>query len=151
VTEDPQYAVAWAELSGSYIGIADVYRPPLEVLSPARDAALMAVASDDNLSAGHTCLGAIELLYDWNFPLAKGELERAVELGPNSADAHRWHGFYLARVERDFIAARAQLEQARSLDPLYPWPVWFLSNIAIAQGDYEWALRFAERILEIDP
>jgi adenylate cyclase len=151
VTEDPQYAVAWAELSGTYIGIADVYRPPLEVLSPARDAALMAVASDDNLSAGHTCLGAIELLYDWNFPLAKGELERAVELGPNSADAHRWHGFYLARVERDFIAARAQLEQARSLDPLYPWPLWFLSNISIAQGDYEWALRFAERILEIDP
>jgi serine/threonine-protein kinase len=151
VAEDPEYAVAWAELSGTYIGIADVYRAPVEVLSPARHAALMAVASDDNVSGGHTCLGAIRLLYDWNFPLAKRELERAVQRGPNSADAHRWYGFYLARVERDFIAARVQLEQCRSLDPLYPWPLWFLSNIAIAQGDYDWALRFAERILEIDP
>ena len=151
VEEDPQYAVAWAELSGTYIGIADVYRAPLEILSPARHAALMAVASDDNVSGGHICLGAIELLYDWNFQLAKRELKRAVQLGQNSADAHRWYGFYLARVERDLIAARAQLEQSRSLDPLYPWPLWFLSNIAIAQGDYDWALRFAERILEIDP
>jgi len=151
VAEDPRYAVAWAELSGTYIGIADVYRAPLEIVSPARHAALMAVASDDNVSAGHTCLGAIELLYDWNFPLAKRELERAVQLGQNSADAHRWYGFYLARVERDFIAARVQLEESRTLDPLYPWPLWFLSNIAIAQGDYDWALRFAGRILEIDP
>ncbi len=151
VAEDPHYAAAWSELSEAYIGIADVYRAPVEILSPARQAALMAVANDDNASAGHVCLGAIQLLYDWNFPLARRELERGVQLGPNWADAHRWYGFYLARVERDFMAARVQLEQARSLDPLYPWPLWFLSNVAIAQGDYDWALRFAERILEIDP
>ncbi|MGI8820354.1 MAG: tetratricopeptide repeat protein [Chthoniobacterales bacterium] len=151
VAEDPHYAIAWAELAGAHIAIADAYRAPLEILAPARHAARMAVANDDKVGAGHTYLGAIELLYDWNFPVAKRELERGIELNPNSSDAHRWYGSYLARVEKDFLAARVELEKSRSLDPLYPWPLWTLSNIAIAQGDYESALRFAERILEIDP
>ena len=41
------------------------------------------------------------------------ELERAVGLDPNSADAHRWLGWYFARVERDFDAGRTEMQQAR--------------------------------------
>ena len=118
---------------------------------PAEHVALMAVANDEHAGAGHTYFGAIALIFNCDFPVAKRELERGVALDPNSSDAHRWHAWYLARVERDFVAARAELERSQTLDPFYTWPAWAASAVAIAQGDYEAAMQFAERVLTIDP
>jgi TolB-like protein len=151
VAEDPRYAMAWGDLAGAYLTIADAYRAPREVLSPMRHAALMAVQNDEGAGVGHIWLGAVSMLYDRNFPLAKRELERAVALNPNSPDAHRWLGWYLARVERDFVAGRKELQHARVLDPLYTWPIMFESYIEIARGEYESARQLAEQVIEIDP
>ena len=150
VEEDPNYAMAWGDLAGAYLTIADAYRAPREVLDQMRHAALMSIKSDDKAAVGHIWLGAISMLYDRNFPLAKRELERAVALDPNSSDAHRWFGWYLARIERNFVGGRTELQRARSLDPFYTWPLVFESAISIAQGDNQAALQFAERIIEID-
>ncbi len=151
VAADPGYAMAWGDLAGAYLTIADAYRAPLEVLGPMRHAALMAVKNDDGAGVGHIWLGAVSMLYDRNFPLAKSELERAVALGPNSSDAHRWLGWYLARVERDFDAGRAEVQRARALDPSYTWPIMFECYIAVARGEYESAQRLAEQVMEVDP
>jgi TolB-like protein len=151
LTEDPNYSAAWAELANAHVSIADAYRAPLDVLPTMRHAAQMAVKTDEQAGAGHIWLGAVALVYDRNFPLAKRELERAIALDPNSSDAQRWYGWYFARVERDFPRARAQMALARTLDPLYIWPLWGESAVAIAQGDYPAALRCAEQMLEIDP
>jgi serine/threonine protein kinase/tetratricopeptide (TPR) repeat protein len=151
VAEDPHYAMAWGDLAGAYLTIADAYRAPLEALEPMRRAALTAVQSDDKAAVGHIWRGAVAMLYDRDFPLARSELERAVALDPNSSDAHRWFGWYLARVERKFEAGRAELRRARSLDPFYTWPVWFESAINLAQGDYGAAMQLAEHVMEIDP
>jgi len=151
VAEDPQYAVAWAELAGAYVHIGDAYRAPREILTPARDAAEKAVALDEKLATGHMVLAGIALTYDWNFPLAKREFERAIALDPDSSDAHRLYGWYLARAERNFVAARQEMAKARTLDPFYTWPLWAESSVAIAQGDHESALRLAERVIEINP
>jgi serine/threonine protein kinase/tetratricopeptide (TPR) repeat protein len=151
VAADPHYAMAWGDLAGAYLTIADAYRAPLDVLGPMRHAALVAVESDDKAAVGHIWRGAVAMLYDRDFPLAKRELARAVELDPNSSDAHRWYGWYLARVERKFDAGRTELQRARTLDPFYTWPLLFESYIDIAQGDYKPALQLAERVMEIDP
>ena len=151
VAEDPNYAMAWGDLAGAYLTIADAYRAPLEVLGPMRRAALMAMQTDEGAGVGHIWLGAVSMLYDRNFPLARRELERAVALGPNSSDAHRRFGWYLARVERDFEGGRAELEKARALDPFYTWPLMFECFIEIARGKYEPAMQLAERVIEIDP
>jgi serine/threonine-protein kinase len=151
VAEDPQYAVAWAELAAAYVHIGDAYRAPREILSPARDAAEKAVALDEKLAAGHMVLAGIALTYDWNFPLAKREFERAIALDPHSSDAHRLYGWYLARAERNFVAARQEMAKARTLDPFYTWPLWAESSVAIAQGDHVSALRLAERVIQINP
>ena len=151
VTEDSHYAMAWGDLAGAYLTIADAYRAPRNVLGPMRRAALMAVETDEGRGVGHIWLGAVSMLYDRNFPLARRELERAVALDPNSSDAHRWLGWYLARVERDFHGGRAELEKARALDPFYTWPLMFECFIDIASGDYNSATQFAQRVMEIDP
>ncbi len=151
VAEDPHYAMAWGDLAGAYLTIADAYRAPRQVLLPMRHAAMMAVRNDDDAGVGHIWLGAVSMLYDRNFPLAKRELERAVALNPNSADAHRWLGWYLARVERNFDAGRAELQRARVLDPVYTWPLMFECFIDIASGEYQSAMRLAEQVMEIDP
>ncbi len=151
VKEDPHYAIAWGDLAGAYLTIADAYRAPLAVLDPMRHAALMAVKNDDGAGIGHIWLGAVSMLYDRNFPLAKHELERAVALGPNSSDAHRWLGWYRARVEGDFEGGRAEVQRARALNPAYTWPIMFECFIALARGDYEAALRLAEQVMEVDP
>ncbi len=151
VTEDSHYAMAWGDLAGAYLTIADAYRAPRNVLGPMRRAALMAVETDEGRGVGHIWLGAVSMLYDRNFPLARRELERAVALDPNSSDAHRWLGWYLARVERDFDGGRAELEKARALDPFYTWPLMFECFIDIASGDYNSAMQFAQRVMEIDP
>jgi len=151
VAEDPDYAEAWSALSQAYVHMGDAYRAPREILLPARDAAIKAVSLDDQLSDVHLVLGGIALTYDWNFPLAKREFERAIALDPNSAVAHRLYGWYLARAERNYVAARQEMATARRLDPLNTWPWWGESGVAIAQGDYEGALRLAERVMEINP
>jgi len=151
VAEDPHYAMAWGDLAGAYLTIADAYRAPREVLSPMRHAAFMAVRNDEGAGVGHIWLGAVSMLYDRNFPLAKRELEKAAALNPNSPDAHRWLGWYLARVERHFVAGREELQRARALDPHYTWPIMFESYIEIARGEYESALQLAEQVIEIDP
>jgi TolB-like protein/Tfp pilus assembly protein PilF len=151
VAEDPDYAEAWSALSQAYVHMGDAYRAPREILLPAREAAIKAVSLDDQLSDAHLVLGGIALTYDWNFPLAKREFERAIALDPNSAVAHRIYGWYLARAERNYVAARQEMATARRLDPLNTWPWWGESGVAIAQGDYEGALRLAERVMEINP
>ena len=151
VAEDPGYAEAWSALSQAYVHMGDAYRAPREILLPAREAAIKAVSLDDQLSDVHLVLGGIALTYDWNFPLAKREFERAIALDPNSAVAHRLYGWYLARAERNYVAARQEMATARRLDPLNTWPWWGESGVAIAQGDYEGALRLAERVMEINP
>jgi Tfp pilus assembly protein PilF len=110
-----------------------------------------AVALDADLALGHHMLAGIAMTYDWNFPVAKREFERALALDPDSSDIHRVYGWYLARAERNFIAARQEIAKARELDPQYTWPLWSESNVALAQGDYKSALRFAERVIELNP
>jgi len=74
-----------------------------------------------------------------------------VELAPSSSDAHRWLGWYRARVEGDFVAGRAEVQRARALDPSYTWPIMFECQIAQARGDYESALQLSQQVMEIDP
>jgi TolB-like protein len=151
VKEDPDYATAWAQIASTYVHIADAYSAPIDVLDQMRHAALQAVRADEKAGAGHVSLGAVALLYDRNFPLAKRELERAVVLDPNSPDAHQWLGRYLAMMEKKFVSGRREVQRARALDPLNPWPVWFEMRIATAEGNYDNALDLAREILAIDP
>jgi len=115
---DPSYALA-------YVGLADAYRvlaiagetPATEELPKAKAAARKAVAIDDTLAEGHAILGFVTFWYDWKWSEAESECKHALDLDPNSADAHEAYAHVLSYTGRH-AEALAEIRRAADLDPL---------------------------------
>src|SRR5205807_4768639 len=115
---DPSYALA-------YVGLADGYRsfalvgdmPPGDFFPKAKAAAQKAIEIDDTLAEAHAELGFIIFWYDWNWSAAENQFKRALELDPNSADAHLAYAHLLSNTGRH-AEALAEARRARELDPL---------------------------------
>jgi serine/threonine-protein kinase len=117
---DPFYALAHAGLSEAYrvLGIAGE-KPPTALMPQAKAAALKAVEIDDKLAEAHTALGQVIFWYDWKWEEAETQFKRALELDPNSADAHAAYANVLSYTGRH-DEATAEIKRARELDPLNP-------------------------------
>jgi serine/threonine protein kinase/Tfp pilus assembly protein PilF len=115
---DPAYALA-------YVGLATAYRsfslsfdmPAMDFLPRAKAAARRAIELDDGLAEAHAVLGFTIFWYDWNQTEAENQFRRALDLNPNSADAHWGYGHLLSNMGRH-AEALAEAKRARELDPL---------------------------------
>ena len=99
--KDPGYALAYSGLSNSY-QVISLYgpMPATEALPKAREAALKAVALDDNLADAQVSLGAVKMFYDRDWPGAERALKRAMELDPNNMDSYELYAYYLQAMGR---------------------------------------------------
>ncbi len=149
--KDPRYAAACAGLADAYLLSGIGYRsiPPIGALDKAKEFALKALALDDTLPEAHTALGYV-YLFEWDWPRARSELDRAIALSPSYAQAHQWLAHYFIGV-RDFAAALVRSERARELDPLSVtitneagWPYHYM-------GLFQRAREYHERALKMDP
>ncbi len=135
---DPKYARAFAGLAHSYgVQAADPYRPPKEVMPQAKAAAETALRLDDTLADAHTSLGIYYLFYEWDWPAAQREFQRALALDPQSSDARHFYGHYLEAVGQTDEAISV-MKQAIEIDPLS----------LIINNEYGWALYFARKFPE---
>jgi len=120
IDKDPNYALAWAELSTVYTlepAFGDMQSDQLRAL--AREAAQKAVTLDPQLSDAHTALGISLTFNDWKFRDALVELDKAVQLDPQNSFPrlfHAWPLFALGRGKE----ALANVVKARELDRLSP-------------------------------
>lgn len=97
---DPNYALAYTEMAGTYqfmmsrgFPSAKEYEPKVEL------AALKALQLDDSLAEAHAALGSHRLItFDWAG--AEKEIKRALELDPNSSLAHSRYASYLHAIGR---------------------------------------------------
>ena len=91
VNVDPNFAPAWAWLSigREYPADAGAVRPN-DDLPQARDAAERAVTLGPDIPEAHAALGIVRLQYDWDWPTARSELDRALQLSPGSRLARYW-------------------------------------------------------------
>lgn len=119
----PDYAQAYAGLALSYIrqGLWD-YMPPKDVYPKAKKAAEKAIEIDETLAEAYYSLGVVKMLYDWNWEGAEKELNQAIELCPNYADAYDGYAAYLSATGK-LNEAIAEAEKAVDLDPLS----WYLN------------------------
>jgi serine/threonine protein kinase/Flp pilus assembly protein TadD len=115
--KDPNYALAYFGLSASYGVLGNFYLPPNEAFPKAKAYAAKALALDDTLSEAHTGMGAVRLIYDWDWAETEKEIKRAQTLNPNNAEAHQLYAEYLYAMGR-FDESQAEAKRAQELDPL---------------------------------
>jgi tetratricopeptide (TPR) repeat protein len=151
IAKDPSYALAYAHLAESYTIIADIGMvSPKEAYPKAKEAALKALEIDDTLPEAHSSLAAIKTFYDWDWPGGEKEYKRAIELSPNSPDAHGAYGFALAffgRPEDAIIEDKRTLE----LDPLSLPSNRNLGNAFYFARQYDQAIEQCRKTLDLDP
>lgn len=149
----PRYAQAYSGLADAYALLGSnpstaMTRP--EAMSKARAAALQALAIDDSLAEAHTSLAFVYWHYDWNWPAAEREFQRAIQLNPSYPTAHHWYAFYLVSQGR-MSQALEEIHRAQEMDPLS-----LIINSDTAQmlyfaQQYDQAIAQAKRVLEMDP
>jgi DNA-binding winged helix-turn-helix (wHTH) protein/TolB-like protein len=121
ISLDPAYALAYAGLADAYRSLAlGSEMPPTETLQKSKAAAQKAIELDESLSEAHTALGMTIFWGDWKWAEAESEFKRALELSPNSANAHLFYSHLLSNLGRH-EEALAQIRTARELDPLFPF------------------------------
>jgi len=151
IAKDPNYALAWAELSSAYSlepAFGDMASD--EIRSLARDAAQKAVTLDPGLAEAHTALGISLTFNDWNFAGGVAELEKAIKLDPQNSFPrlfHAWPLFALGRGEE----AAADIMQARKLDRLSPIINTRYGTALMWLGRNAEAERELRKALDVDP
>ncbi|MCA1648979.1 MAG: protein kinase [Acidobacteria bacterium] len=149
---DPAYAPPYAGLSLAYLTASQTsLLPPKDTFPKARAAALQAVQLDDTLSDGHAALGEVNTWYEWDWAGADREIQRALQLNPDSTDALRASEVFLTLVAGRFDEAGQTSQRILSLDPLNPFsriqPIW----VAFFSRRYDESIRHANNLLEVWP
>ena len=117
---DPNYARAHAGLADHYLrlGVWGAL-PPAEAFASCREAAQRALELDSSLAEAHAALGFALWMQQGQTADASMELQLAITLSPEYANAHHWFGLVNSADGRHELAI-ASLERARRLDPRSP-------------------------------
>jgi len=152
ITLDPNYALAYRFLAGTYhmevwFGLS---KSPKESLGKAIQLAKKAIALDDSLAEAYGLLGWLYLLIrQHDKAIAQGK--HAVDLAPNSAENLAWFGVILSMADQPEKAIPL-LEKAIRLDPIPPnWYLWSLGFAYRETGRYEDAITVAKKASHREP
>ncbi|HUA58435.1 MAG TPA: protein kinase [Verrucomicrobiae bacterium] len=151
LARDPSYAPAEAALALAYGALTPDFEKPKDVMPKSRLHAQKAIdLSHDTLAEADTALAAVMLRFDWDWPGADRELRHALELNPNSADAHDWYGgYYMTLSMHDQAIAEAGL--AHQLDPgSYGIYSDYLNTLIVAR-QYDRAIAECRRAVALHP
>ena len=151
IQQDPNYAPAFAELAfAHYVLASSDHSAPRETVQKSKDAALKALALDENLAEAHCVLGLIYAMYEWDWAAGERELKRAIQSDPSSAFARAEYAFYLDIMGRKTEAVQ-EINTALELDPFSPMRHSSASFVFLYAREYDPAMSEARRAVAIDP
>lgn len=148
IEKDPADASAYAALGLGYAIMAHDGFP--DEFAQAKAAARKSIELGGPVPEAYAALGMVELYFDWDFAAGGRDLERALEVNPNLAEALRAHSWYLLLVGRG-QEGLAEMRRAEELEPLVPI---FPNDLAwqyLYEGASDAALAEAPKALELDP
>src|SRR5207302_10113275 len=150
LARDSNYSLAWAGIADAWILLADAFIAPREAYPKAREAALKALSIDSTLGDGLAALGAVELLYDWNFKAARHDLSRAIAAHPSASTVYVYEGILLGALGQLDSALEAA-RKAQALDPLSPSVRQWVGYWLLSARRYDQAIGEYRSILDLDP
>jgi adenylate cyclase len=148
--KDPKLSRAWTGIAKIWFYLADVYVKPLEAYPASRAAALKAIELDEKDAEAHCYLGEAKRILDWDLPGEETELERALQLDPNSAPVH----FFLALLPLFRGEVKEGLElvlKAEQLDPVSPIISYVATAAYLADNRLDDAIFEGQRTQQLDP
>jgi TolB-like protein/DNA-binding winged helix-turn-helix (wHTH) protein/tetratricopeptide (TPR) repeat protein len=151
IRKDPSFALA-------YVGLADWYSflgefrglPPEDAHRHAEEAIRKALALDGTLGEAHAVLGELSWRQDWDWQTAEKELNNAVQLSPNSVDAHGYLAMYLGWRGRR-AEALAEISRIRELAPNPSVASSYEASIYYHERDFRALVEAGERYVSSNP
>ena len=153
IEKDPGYALAHAGLADSYFLIAYGDCDPLtrkEGYEKSRSTALRALGLDPFVAEAHAALATVKVKYDRDPVGAERSFEQAIAINPNCAMAYSRYTYFLAAMGR-LSESLQRMKRAQELDPLSPDMNASLASVLYFSRDYDEAIRYCQRALDLEP
>jgi DNA-binding winged helix-turn-helix (wHTH) protein/tetratricopeptide (TPR) repeat protein len=148
---DPANARAYNGMADCYLAlVANGLVAADEYMSKAKAMATKSIELDGSLAEGNVALGAILLNYEWNWPAAHAELDKAVRLDPAGLDGHFALSNYYRTVGK-VDAAAEELRKAQALAPAAEKGYLMLGWLYVWAGRYADSGEELEKCIEISP
>ncbi len=148
---DPNHARSYAGISTCHANSGHFnYVPPSEAFPKAKAAATTALELDDSLAEARVSIALVEVFFNWDWDAAERNFRRAIELNPNSAEAHIYYSWYLVIVNR-LDEALAQAQRVVDVDPVSPFATTNLGWVLSMADRLDEAIEQFDKTLEIDP
>jgi TolB-like protein/DNA-binding winged helix-turn-helix (wHTH) protein/Flp pilus assembly protein TadD len=149
IRKDPSYALGYAGLSNAYHELA-YYGRPIDIMPKSKEAAEKALQLDDTVAEAHGALGWVKWIYDWDWPGAEKEFQRAIQLNPGYALSHGMYAVYLDSMGR-FEEAFREFQSGRELDPVALGLIRNAAEHFRFMRQYDRAIAENRRVLDMDP
>jgi serine/threonine-protein kinase len=150
VEKDPTFSRAWTGISKVWYFLADVYVKPLEAYPLSKEAALKALALDEKDAEAHCYLSESKRVLDWDLVGQDAELQRALQLDPNSAPAHFFSAL-LPLFRGELKEGLRLVLEAEKLDPVSPITSYVATAAYLANDRIDDAIVEGQRTLQLDP
>jgi tetratricopeptide (TPR) repeat protein len=150
VRKDPEFALAYAWMTGALFHLVNLNINREENLQKVRLVANKAVQLDPNLADAHEALATVKHFLDWNFAEAETEFKKAIELDPKNADVRTSHALTLSELNRHDEAIQ-EIKTALQINPV----TIYIHNQAAAAflraRRFDEGVAYAKKAIELKP
>ena len=148
---DPSHALVYRGMADCYLALSSAaLGTPEDMIPKARAMTLKAIELDDSLAEAHSTLGVIRLNYDWDWPGAFAELQKARQLEPENRNiTYALSSYYRAVGQVD--AAARELKHLESLDSADWKNYQRLGWLYVFAGRYAAAAEELRKCIELAP
>ncbi len=148
---DPNFALSYSGLAGSYINLGFFgYVRPKVAAPKAKEAAQRALELDRTLAYPHAVLAMLKFGFDYDWMGAETEFKHAIDVNPSDAIAHWWYGLALSLIGRS-QEALSQYDQALAHEPASLMINTMYGHAFFCAGKYDQAIEQSRKTLALDP